>query len=286
MALIKWIDGLREIAGDYDAFLIDAWGVLHDGITPFDGAIDALTALRGEGKSVVIVSNASRRTSEVAREMADLGIGRDLYAHLVTSGEATWQALSTRPDDRHAGLGDRCFYLGPKRSQSLMNGLGLHEVEQIKEASFFLVAGVVEPDDTLEPYRTLLADAKALDLVLVAANSDRIAVSGGKPYFCGGALADIYTDMGGTCFHYGKPHPTIYETCFERVPGTPRNRILAIGDSFDTDMPGAHSAGIDALFISGGIHAEELADNSATQLDRLCDKAGCRPRSAMDLFRW
>ncbi|PCI39301.1 MAG: TIGR01459 family HAD-type hydrolase [Rhodospirillaceae bacterium] len=184
--MITQLNRFRDLVDHYDAFLIDAWGVLHDGVTPYGGAIEALRELKSAEKPVVIISNASRRSEQVAAEMQRLGLTPDLYAHLATSGEAAWQALKVRADDQHRDLGRRCYYLGPDRSRNLMDGLGLDEVSHIEDASFLLVTGVVDPIDELETYRVILDKALSPNLVLVSANSDRIAISGGKTYYCGG----------------------------------------------------------------------------------------------------
>jgi len=131
-----------------------------------------------------------------------------------------------------------------------------------------------------------LADARARNLVMVCANSDYIAISEGKGYYCGGALAKKYDQLGGTCFHYGKPHSSIYETCITTLPEIAPDRILAIGDSFETDMPGARDANIDSVFIAGGVHATELETSPSDGLRALCIDTNCQPRAAMKRLRW
>ena len=284
--MVTQLNSFRGLVDDYDAFLIDAWGVLHDGVKPYAGAIDVLRELKHAEKTVVIISNAARRTEQVALEMQRLGLAPDLYAHLATSGEAAWQALSARADDQHRALGKRCYYLGPDRSRNLMVGLNLDEVEQIEDASFLLVTGVLDPAHDLESCRTVLDKALKHNLVLVSANSDRIAISGGKTYFCGGAVAGLYSSMGGSSLHYGKPYLPIYETCFAALPGVSKERILAVGDSFETDMPGAKAANLDALFIGGGIHRDVLKNNSSGGVQALCNKYGCTPKAVLDVLRW
>lgn len=173
-----------------------------------------------------------------------------------------------------------------------MEGLGLQETSRIEDATFLLVTGVASPDeppedfDALGAYDEILAEARERDLILVCANSDRIAISGGKSYFCGGAVASRYALLGGECFHYGKPHPIIYDACFSILPSIAKDRIAAIGDSFETDMPGGRDANIDTVFIAGGIHAATLEDNASDGFAKLCADTQCQPRAAMDLLRW
>lgn len=284
--MLDSITNLQDIASRYDAFLVDAWGVLHDGVTPYGGAITALSNLKAAGKSVAIISNASRRISVVSEEMKTLGITPDLYDHIATSGEEAWQALDQRADKTHASLGTRCFYIGPDRSRSLMHGLNLTDAEGPNDADFLLVAGGKDPSDTLEQYTPQLTAARERNLIMVCANSDRIAISGGNPYMCGGTLAAHYTDLGGTALHYGKPFSAIYKNCFAALPGIQPDRILAIGDSFETDIAGAKRAGIDSLFVMGGIHAADMAPDAHKSIEHLCIERGCRPKAAIDLLRW
>jgi HAD superfamily hydrolase (TIGR01459 family) len=116
------LSGLSEIAGDYDLFLVDQWGVIHDGETPYPGAIEALRRLRALGRPIVILSNSARRVHVGVAKMEALGIPQDLYDRLITSGELTWRALHERSDPFHAGLGRRCLLLSWGDDRGLTGG--------------------------------------------------------------------------------------------------------------------------------------------------------------------
>ena len=285
---ISCINGLNNLTNDYDVFLFDAWGVLHDGVTVFEQAISCLKALRDRNKTVIILSNAARRCVQLEQEMAHLGVPVDHYDYLFSSGEEAWQALFNRSEQYQIDWGRKCLYVGTERSRSLLEGLDVDEVSTPYQASFMLVTGVENMHDSIQQYDSLLIKAVDENLPMVCANSDRIAVRGGVPYFCGGALAIRYRELGGRVFEFGKPHRPIYERCLRALPDTPVSRILAIGDSFETDMPGATNMGIDALFVTQGIHAElfSVDTNKQQALEKLMQKWSCRPRALIDYLKW
>src|ERR1700691_2897001 len=135
---LRIIAGLGELAGDYDGFILDLWGVLHDGSHPFPGTVDALTRLKAAGKRTVILSNAPRRAEMVAQRVAEIGIPRNLYDAIHSSGEEAWRHLSRRDDPFFQSLGKRCYFLGPRRDDPLMAGLDLERVYDLARAEFLL----------------------------------------------------------------------------------------------------------------------------------------------------
>ena len=285
---ISRINGVNKYTNDYDAFLVDAWGVLHDGIELFEKAGDCLKQLRAANKKVIILSNAARRSSVLGNEMSRLGLTSMHYDHIVSSGEAAWQALNNRSEPGQLDWGKKCLFVGPTRSRSLLEGLSLTEVFSVEAASFLLVTGVENMSDSVEKYEQLLQQAYHRNLPLVCANSDRLAIRGGTPYFCGGALAIRYAELGGRVFEFGKPKRPIYDRCLSLLPEVPVSRILAIGDSFETDIPGAANAGIDSLFVTQGIHAELFlkGSNSDTVVKGLIDSFQCSPKFMIDELQW
>lgn len=282
--------GLSDLAGRYDGFIVDLWGVLHDGITPYPGAVDCLRRLRHGGKRIVLLSNAPRRAEPVAERCTEIGIAPDLYDHLLTSGEEVWQALRARTDPWYATLGRRVCHLGPARDRGMLVGLDLEEVS-VEAADFILATGLDGPDDTVAQYEPALEAGVARAIPLICANPDLEVVRGGLRELCAGTLAARFAALGGTVRYHGKPYPSVYRSCFDLLGLADKARILAVGDSLSTDIAGANGAGIDSVLVVGGIHAEELAltPGAPPDRDRLAEmfaRASQRPTAAVPAFTW
>lgn len=254
------MQGLRDVAGNYDGFVLDLWGVVHDGVTVFPGVVDALQQLHAAGKKLVFLSNAPRRAHMVAAQLEDFGITASLHDGVMSSGEATWQYLHDRPDDWARGLGPACLRIGPERDNGALDGLDFKEAEGVASADFILVTGPRDQMNSAEPYNDMLHTAFERRLPMICANPDREVIRGGIRQICAGAIAERYEDMGGEVRWYGKPDPTIYDECFRLLQMSDKTRILGIGDSFTTDIRGANAAGLDALLVARGIHGEDLID--------------------------
>jgi HAD superfamily hydrolase (TIGR01459 family) len=252
--------GLRDVAENYDGFILDLWGVVHDGVTVFPGVVDALQQLHGVGKKLVFLSNAPRRAHMVAAQLDGFGITASLHDGVMSSGEATWQYLHDQPDDWARKLGPQCLRIGPERDNAILDGLKFKEAKDIKFADFILVTGPKDQMNSAEPYDDMLRTAFERHLPMICANPDREVIMGGVRQICAGAIAERYEDMGGDVRWYGKPDPTIYNECFRLLQINDRTRILGVGDSFTTDIRGANAAGLDALLVARGIHGADLID--------------------------
>jgi HAD superfamily hydrolase (TIGR01459 family) len=274
--VIPLIGGLAEIADRYDGFIVDLWGVLHDGTSAFAGAADALRALKQRGKRVLLLSNAPRRAAPLAAQMAAMGLGAELYDHLLTSGEAVVRLLG-EPD--HSVPGRRYYLMGPAHDGGLVAGLDLDSVD-LDDADFILNVGPWG-DQTVEDFLPALSRAAARALPMICANPDLWVVRQGKMMPCAGLLADRYQEMGGPVLRRGKPDPAIYAEALALLGATPA-RTLCIGDSMVTDMAGAAAAGLDALLVTRGIHAEELG--WPPQLEALARRYGLYPMAAIANF--
>jgi len=288
--MIRIERGLSALAEDYDAFIVDLWGVLHDGVRAFPAAVDCLETLRARGKRIVILSNAPRRAAVVAARNAELGIAIRLCDAVVSSGEDTWQHLYSRPDDWYRALGRRCFHLGPKRDFGMREGLDYDFVE-VGAADFVLNTGALGPEDAAGDYDPLLGVLAERGLKMVCANPDLEVVRGGRREICAGAIAARYEALGGTVRYHGKPHREIYDACFAVVPQVPRRRIAAIGDSLRTDIAGANAARIDGIFVTGGLQGERLGVDAGgnaepARLRALCAAEGHWPSAALPVLRW
>lgn len=288
---VSMVSGLAAVAGRYDGFILDLWGVLHDGERPFPGVLDALERLRRRAKRVVILSNAPRRADVAMAQLDRIGIPRRLYDGLMTSGEEAYQHLLRRDDPWYAGLGRACLHIGPPRDNGIFDGLDLVKVTTVAEADFVLNTGADTDSDSVDDYRSRLRAARDAGLPMVCANPDLVVMRNGRLEICAGTLAQCYQALGGDVRWHGKPGRSVYETCFRMLGIEARDRILAVGDSLRTDVAGAANAGIDALLVTGGIHADELGIEagqvpSAEALSAACAGAGHMPTAAIPAFAW
>jgi len=281
---MRHLRSLAGIADAYDGFIVDLWGVVHDGITPYPGALDCLARLRG--RPVLLLSNAPRRAEPARQALRALGIADDLYTGILTSGEATWLALRDRQDPWFAALGRRVYHIGPERDRSVIEGLSLTLADTPSAADFVLNTG---PDDhrngqSLDDFTGELDDCLRAGLAMICANPDLEIVRGGVRILCAGALAAYYAANGGEVRMIGKPAPAIYEQALGMI-GLPRERVLAVGDSLRTDVAGAAQAAIDAVWILGGIHASELGDDT-TRIEQAALAQGLRPSFTLPSLIW
>ncbi|AHJ65662.1 TIGR01459 family HAD-type hydrolase [Granulibacter bethesdensis] len=284
------LDGIAPLAERYQGFIVDLWGVIHDGLAPYPGALEALSRLKQAGKRIVLLSNAPRRAASAAAALRGLGVGDDLYDGIVTSGEVTYDLLVTRHDPFFAALGRRVYHLGPERDRNLLEGSGLDPVSSPAQAEFCLNTG---PDDhrdptSLEPFEAELAACLAAGLPMVCANPDMKVIKGGVAILCAGALARRYTEIGGIVRSVGKPDATVYEPVMAAL-GCERGNAVAIGDSLATDMAGARAAGLDACWVLGGIHWQEVAAHSDSLHEgavSILEQAEHAPRYMTARFNW
>ncbi|MCS6627133.1 TIGR01459 family HAD-type hydrolase [Roseibacterium beibuensis] len=255
MTLPHALNGLGEIAADYDILLCDVWGVIHNGRESWPEACAALTRFNEQGGHVVLISNSPRPSSDVVAQLDRLGVPRDSWRAFVTSGDATRAELAKRAPGP-------AWVIGPDRDWPLYEGLGLDSAHGADDAAFISVTGPVDDEnETPEDYRERLSEGVARDLELICANPDRVVQRGDRLIYCGGALADLYESLGGRVTMAGKPFGPIYELAIdegERLLGKPvdRSRVLCIGDGVVTDVLGANRQALDCLFIAQGIHGD------------------------------
>ncbi len=283
---MRHLGGLAALAGSHDGFIVDLWGVVHDGVAPYDGAVDCLRWLRAAGKRVVLLSNAPRRADPVRAGLRGMGVEDALYDDLLTSGEATRTALLERRDPWFAALGRTVLHLGPEQDRNVLDGLDLQRVSVPEEAAFILNTGPNEEGDetALAPYLPLLRRGAALKLPMLCANPDLEIVRGGVRILCAGMLARFYEQYGGTVRAIGKPHAEVYEAVLAML-AMPQARVLAVGDALATDIAGAAAAGIASCWVLGGIHAEMIGDDHALA-EAQAAGAGLAPLATVPSFRW
>ena len=221
--------------------------------------------------------------------MAAMGIGPDLYDHVLSSGEAVHQALARRTDPFYAALGRRFHHMGPPHDDALFAGLDYQAVD-IEAADFILDTGPWDPDAAVEDSLPAMERGIARALPMVCANPDRVVIHRGRPMICAGALAARYAEMGGRVSWRGKPDPAIYDEALALL-GTSRSRTLCLGDGMPTDIQGAIAAGMDSVLVTRGIHAGETgwgpdSDPDPQRLEALYARFGFRPTAAVAAFAW
>lgn len=283
-ATVEIIDGLSAIADRYALFVIDQWGVLHDGHTPHPGAIDALERLKAAGGSLAILSNSGKRVAESHRRMRRMGFDPDLYDAVVTSGEEVHCGLRDRDDPFYRDIGSRFLMFAWDADRGIVEGLDYEEVEDVAAADFILCAGTDER--TLAEYDPVLKQALARNLPLTCANPDKVSVQpDGSLKMCPGAIAERYESMGGRVRWHGKPWPAVYDRI--RALTGRDGPAIGIGDSLEHDIAGARHAGMDQLFITGGIHRAELSEPlESNEIAALGGKFNAVPTFASIGFRW
>lgn len=246
------LSGLGQIADDYDAVFCDIWGVIHNGREPFIQACEALERFRERGP-VVLISNSPRPSVTIPDSFLSLGVPGEFWDAIVTSGDATIDALARRAPGP-------AFKIGPERDDPLYAGLELNFTD-LDSAVFISCTGMFDDEEHPDDYTELLGEARGRNLPMICANPDMKVKVGEKVVWCGGALAKVYEDMGGEVIYAGKPHDPIYRLCrawLDEVTGhiPPPERILCIGDNIFTDLLGAQAQKMDCLFIQDGLHGE------------------------------
>ncbi len=282
--LVRIVDGIGRIADDYDTYLLDQWGVIHDGVTLHPGALDAMEKLAAAGKKTIILSNSGKRASDSHGRLDSLGVDRSLYLEIITSGELVYRNLAKRTDPFYAALGSRFLMFAWDTNRGIVEGTGFEEVDGIDAADFILCAGTDQQD--LAFYEPALQAGLARGLPMICANPDRVSVQpDGSLKMCPGAIAEVYEKRGGKVRWHGKPMREVYEMCGEIAGGL--DRAIGVGDSLIHDIKGANDAGIDSLLILGGIHSEEVGRPLTPQaIDALSGKYGARPTHVADFFNW
>lgn len=285
-------DHFSRLAPNYDAVLSDVWGVVHNGVAATPAACDALTRFREKGGSVVLISNAPRPGEGVIRFLDQLKVPHTAYDGIVTSGDVTRSVVAQR-------AGQKLFLIGPERDHSIFAGLDA-PFTTVEDAQYVVCTGLFDDEvETPDDYRDLLGQLRARSLFMLCGNPDVVVERGDKLIYCAGALADVYAEMGGEVYYAGKPHRPLYDLALAEtrrvraarslLPEVTLNRVLAIGDSVRTDLKGAHDLGVDCLFVTAGIHAEELGsrDNPDPEaIAAMFAAAGKAPKAVMRRLVW
>ncbi|GGG82513.1 haloacid dehalogenase [Salipiger pallidus] len=290
--MTRIISNLSDISQDYDALFVDLWGCLHNGVTAFPDAVKALQDYRAGGGVVVLVTNSPRARAEVYKQLGHFGVPDDAWDTIATSGDSARAAMF------EGAVGDRIFFIGSDAELSFFEPMKLIDAPaQITRVPLDEANGIVctGPFDALaDPsvLRPQLLLAKQKGLKLLCANPDIIVDRGEAREWCAGAVARLYTEMGGESLYFGKPHPPIYDLARRRLaevaPDLDAPRILAIGDGPKTDIEGAMGEDLDCLFVTGGLAAEETKTTTQPEEAALVDyiaREGINPTFSIGFLR-
>ena len=239
---------LDALPARYRLILCDIWGVVHDGVRLYPGAADRLRQWRREDRTVVLITNAPRTADAVEAQLLRLGLPREAWDGVATSGEAGIAALSA--------LGQPVGFIGTADDRAILEGRGVR-IANGEEFTELACTGLDERRRRVDDYLPELERLAGRDVLMHCLNPDRVVVRGGVPEGCAGAIADLYIGLGGRVEWYGKPYPAIYRHALCLAHDPPPSEVLAIGDALQTDVLGAARMGFDVVFVAGGIHAGE-----------------------------
>ncbi|MEM8554616.1 MAG: TIGR01459 family HAD-type hydrolase [Pseudomonadota bacterium] len=289
------LSNLAEIYDRYDAVFCDLWGCLHNGVTAFPAAVAALQSYRAQGGVVLLLTNSPRPKSGVITQLDGIGVPRDCWDEIATSGDSAQAAMAS------GHFGERVYHIGPDRDLPFFNDraedIPKTDIARVPlaEAQGIVCTGLNDDEtETPDDYRSELLLAKTNGLSLLCANPDVVVDRGDKRVYCAGAIAQLYTEMGGKSVYFGKPHPPIYDLARRRLAAmkhVPEDRILVIGDGPATDVQGGLSEGFDTLFITGGLAAAETGTHGPDgqpdpqKLDAFNAKHKLSPTFAMGFLR-
>ncbi|MEO8421055.1 MAG: TIGR01459 family HAD-type hydrolase [Hyphomicrobium sp.] len=279
---IPLINSIAPFAGATAAWLVDIWGVIHNGVRPFMDACDACTRYREGGGIVVLVSNSPRPHHGVAAQLDGLGVPRASWDTIVTSGDVARTLIA-------AYAGRSIFHIGPERDLATFAGLGVVRVTP-DDAEAIVCTGLFDDErETPDDYAAILKQCLARGLPMICANPDVMVERGGRMIYCAGAIARAYAALGGEVAYAGKPYAPIYALTFETLeklqPGSAdKARLLAIGDGIGTDIAGAAEAGVRSVFVASGVHVQGGLDAKA--IEALFPPGAPRPIAAMAKLAW
>jgi HAD superfamily hydrolase (TIGR01459 family) len=284
MTTLHFAESLRELVGGVDVVLSDIWGVVHNGLESFPEACEALHTYRSRGGTVILITNAPRPADSVQRQLRKLGVADETYDAIVSSGDLTRLYVAAHP-------GRKMFWLGPERDNSIYRGLDA-TTAPLEQADYIVCTGLYDDEtETAEDYRGMMLQARERKLTLICANPDIVVERGDRLIYCAGAIAELYRELGGEVIFYGKPHRPIYERAMalageRQGHQIDRKKVLAIGDSVRTDLTGAREFGIDCLFVTRGIHAEEFEGLDQLDPNSVMELFGHPPKALMRELKW
>lgn len=281
-ATIPIVASIAELAATSDAWIVDIWGVMHNGAHAYRSAAEACSMFRARGGAVVLLSNAPRPFAAVVPHMTGLGVRPDAHDAGVTSGDVTRDMLA-------AWAGRRVLHVGPERDHALFTGIDIR-LAAAAEAEVVLCSGLYDDErETPADYAELLGALATRGVPMICANPDIRVERGDRLLYCAGALAESYATLGGAVSYAGKPHLPVYERALAEIErrigrAVEKSRVLCIGDGIETDLAGAHAAGLRSVFVASPIFAP--GGLSATVLHELFAGRPFAPVAAMPSLAW
>ena len=268
---MKELNHLAEIYENYDTFIIDLWGVMHNGVALNPNAIEAVDKLKKNSKKIVFLSNAPRPSSKVINFLLKMKMDKKYLEHVMTSGEAAMRAINQKK------FGKTFYHLGPARDTSVFEKVKDNRTD-LQSCDFILCTGLFDGyENELDYYKDFLM--KYVSKKLICTNPDLIVHRGSVEELCAGSIAKIFEDLGGKVIYFGKPHKEVYNMCFG-----PNEKVLAIGDNLRTDIKGANNLKIDCIFISDGVHRKEF--NNFSELKKLLKKYDVEANFFQSELKW
>lgn len=271
--------GLRDLVESFDVFILDQFGVLHDGIAPYPGAVEALSKLKAASKRSLLLSNSGKRSAPNEDRLVKLGFAPGSWDHFLSSGEFAWRRLQKSLRGR-PGL--RCLLIARDGDRSAVNGLPLVLTENGADADIVLLSASEGDRYDLGHYRGLLGPAAARGVECLCTNPDKIMLTAGGPCFGAGRIADLYAEMGGPVTWIGKPFPDIYRAALATLGSPDPARVVCVGDSIEHDIAGGKGAGLATALVTTGV----LETASAQERDALYARHGATPDFLLQRFAW
>ena len=267
----KLIKGLSQVQSKYDAFFIDLWGVIHNGIELYPGAIEVLKNLNKLNKRFVLISNAPRPSKSVKKYLLNLKMDRSLLKNIFTSGEAALHTL------REKIYGEKFYHIGPERDKDLVKAFEKNKTTLAK-CEFILCTGLFEDEEnSIDYYNNLLENYTKIKMICT--NPDLIVDRGEKREYCAGSVAKSFEEIKGKVIYFGKPHPPVYNLS----TNLNNKRVLCIGDNLNTDIKGANIQNFDSLLITNGIHRQEILE---IELDHVLKKYEVNVEYTQKILKW
>lgn len=274
---MEFFSSISSVIPNYNAFLLDLWGVVHDGAQLYPNVRETLAVIKKTGKPIIFLSNAPRRADRVASVLTELGIDSSLYDDIVSSGESGFHWLEAG----NAPWGNRYYLIAAEKDAGLLDNLDFRQVGDLKNADFILNLGFGTEEQTTEDFTPLLHSAIEFSLPMLCLNPDLEVIKiSGERFPCAGAIAKNYVALGGEVKWFGKPYSAVYEYAHKLLGGIDKKQILAVGDSLETDIPGANNFGVDSALITGGI----LKGHDILEIKEMCIALGLRPNYLIPKF--
>ena len=277
--MVHELSGIRDLADRFDVFILDQFGVLHDGTAPYPGAVETLVRLKEAGKRTLLLSNSGKRSAPNEARLAKLGFVPGSWDHFLSSGEVAWQSLRKQ---LAGGAGLRCLLIARDGDRSAVEGLPLTLVETGEEADIVLLSASEGDRFDLDHYRRLLEPAAARGVRCLCTNPDKIMLTSVGPRFGAGRIAELYAELGGKVTWIGKPFQKIYSAALEMLGNPDLTRVVCVGDSIEHDISGGHGAGLRTALVMTGV----LETSSQAEREQLFTEHGATPDFLVRTFAW